>query len=141
MEIQIVPKETEPEVEATARFSLIIFEVAKQFGEVAFEAGEALADTLQAYVPENTGASPSGQAKLKNSIGVYRRDSVFRGRKIPDTMAVVGVWEPHAHFINFGTKHIAANPFFEKAVRQSENNMDQIISTGMIQRLPELIIR
>ena len=101
------------------------------FGKAAFQSARILEGRLKTTVPVGREKTPSGRTKLIASIGLYRRPRRMFGMNFPQGSAVVGVWEPHAVYVEYGTVHQAPQWFFRRAVQSSIRRMETTVAQVM----------
>ena len=100
--------------------------VARSVGPSLFAGAQVVERKLETSVPVGTVNNPN-QAKLKDSTASYRRPRRMFGRRYPKGAAVVGVWEPHAVFVEFGTVHQPPQAFFRRTVATAASQVDSTV--------------
>lgn len=113
--------------------------VARAFGEAAFVGAEVVERKLRALTPYDVNRSASKVGShLRDNIATYVRPYTIFGRRVTRGQAVVGVWEGHAHFVEFGTVTQAPQGFMRRAVQSSAAQVDSAIKTYLSSTLRSL---
>lgn len=122
-------------LENTARRTVSLdARIFRQFGDAAWEAHEKLESVVRAAIPVDTG-------NLRRSLKSYRRPRrLATGQTVQNASVAVGIWNPVAVFVEYGTVHQPAQMFFRLAIRRAENAVQQAIVASVRRQLRELAV-
>jgi len=114
---------------------------ARVFGRAALKAAQVIEHELEhtaPYDPDRKASDPGRH--LVDAISSHARDYVIFGKMIKNASAVVGVWEPHSVFVEFGTRtpDRAPNPFFRRAVNASRQRAYDVLVSEVRRGMPSL---
>ena len=114
---------------------------ARVFGRAALKAAQVIEHELEHTAPYDINRRPNAPGRhLVDAISSHSRNYAIFGRVVKDASAVVGVFEHHAVFVEFGTRtpDRAPNPFFRRAVNASRQRAYDTLVSEIRRGMPSL---